>query len=50
MKSIAVFCGSSEGASSDYREGAVRLGHELARRRITLIYGGANVGRSPITV
>ena len=44
MKSIAVFCGSSEGASSDYREGAIRLGHELARRRITLIYGGANVG------
>ncbi|RJX39952.1 TIGR00730 family Rossman fold protein [Paenibacillus pinisoli] len=44
MKSIAVFCGSSEGASSIYKESAVRLGHALAERQITLIYGGANVG------
>lgn len=44
MKSIAVFCGSGEGASPAYREGAVRLGHELAKRRIALIYGGANAG------
>ncbi|MCY9659964.1 TIGR00730 family Rossman fold protein [Paenibacillus chondroitinus] len=44
MKSIAVFCGSSEGSSSIYKENAVKLGHELAKRGITLIYGGANVG------
>lgn len=44
MKSIAVFCGSSAGASSIYKESAVKLGHVLAKRRITLIYGGANVG------
>jgi len=44
MKSIAVFCGSSEGASSIYKESAVKLGHALAERQITLIYGGANVG------
>ena len=44
MKSIAVFCGSSEGASAIYKESAVELGHVLAQRRITLIYGGANVG------
>ncbi|MCI3921130.1 TIGR00730 family Rossman fold protein [Paenibacillus sp. TRM 82003] len=44
MKSIAVYCGSSEGASSVYKESATRLGQELARRQITLIYGGANVG------
>ncbi|RJE88318.1 TIGR00730 family Rossman fold protein [Paenibacillus sp. 1011MAR3C5] len=44
MKSIAVFCGSSEGASSIYKESAVKLGHVLAEHQITLIYGGANVG------
>ena len=44
MKSIAVFCGSSEGASTIYKESAVELGHVLAKREITLIYGGANVG------
>lgn len=44
MKSIAVFCGSSEGASPIYKESAVKLGHVLAEQQITLIYGGANVG------
>ncbi|WP_438433946.1 TIGR00730 family Rossman fold protein [Gorillibacterium sp. sgz500922] len=44
MNSIAVFCGSSEGASSIYKEAAITLGQELVQRQITLIYGGANVG------
>lgn len=44
MNSIAVFCGSSIGASDGYREGAIQLGKELAKRQITLIYGGASVG------
>lgn len=44
VKSIAVFCGSSAGTSSVYRESAVKLGHELARRRIALVYGGAGIG------
>ena len=44
MKSIAIFCGSSDGASSIYRESAQAFGHELAERNITLIYGGASVG------
>lgn len=44
MNSIAVFCGSSIGASDAYREGAIQLGKELAKRQITLIYGGASVG------
>ena len=44
MKRIAVFCGSSNGASKIYREGAVLLGEELANRDITLVYGGASVG------
>ncbi|MCY9592259.1 TIGR00730 family Rossman fold protein [Paenibacillus chitinolyticus] len=44
MKRIAVFCGSSNGASEVYREGAVRLGRELAERGLALVYGGASVG------
>jgi Predicted Rossmann fold nucleotide-binding protein len=44
MKAIAVSCGSGEGAFPVYREGAARLGRELARRGIALIYGGADVG------
>lgn len=44
MKSICVFCGSSMGTKQAYRKGAVRLGEELLKRKVTLIYGGANVG------
>jgi uncharacterized protein (TIGR00730 family) len=44
MKSIAVFCGSNDGASPVYKENAILLGKELAARNITLIYGGATVG------
>lgn len=44
MKRIAVFCGSSSGASSSYTEGAIQLGKELVKRGITLVYGGASVG------
>ncbi|MDO3410161.1 TIGR00730 family Rossman fold protein [Saccharibacillus sp. CPCC 101409] len=42
--SIAVFCGSREGASPAYAEGARALGHELAKRGIALVYGGSRVG------
>ena len=44
MKSIAVFCGSSNGASEAYIDGAREFGKELAKRNIALIYGGASVG------
>jgi len=44
MKRLAVFCGSSNGASDVYIEGAKKLGKELAKRNIALVYGGANVG------
>lgn len=44
MKKIAVFCGSSMGASEAYASGARELGKELARRGLSLVYGGANVG------
>ena len=44
MKSLAVYCGSSLGASEVYQSGAVQLGKELARRNITLVYGGSSLG------
>ena len=44
MKRIAVFCGSSNGASDLYIQGAKNLGKELAKRNISLVYGGASVG------
>jgi len=42
--SICVFCGSSEGASPLFGEAAAEIGRLIARRGITLIYGGGNVG------
>ncbi|WP_216214198.1 LOG family protein [Amycolatopsis aidingensis] len=44
MKSICVFCGSSDGRGQEYTEQAAALGGMLARRGITLVYGGASVG------
>jgi len=44
MRNIAVFCGSSNGKSSIYLEEAAKLGEELAKRKIGLVYGGASVG------
>ncbi|WPB57148.1 TIGR00730 family Rossman fold protein [Xylophilus sp. GOD-11R] len=44
MKSIAVFSGSNVGHSPVYREAAATLGSEIARRGITLVYGGTHMG------
>ncbi|WP_172256081.1 TIGR00730 family Rossman fold protein [Saccharibacillus deserti] len=42
--SIAVFCGSREGASPAYMDSARALGREMARREIKLVYGGSRMG------
>lgn len=44
MKSIVVFCGSSAGRQPVYMETALALGAAIAKRGLTLVYGGANVG------
>jgi uncharacterized protein (TIGR00730 family) len=44
MKSICVFCGSSTGINPMYRQGAVAMGRAIARRGLTLVYGGGAVG------
>jgi uncharacterized protein (TIGR00730 family) len=43
-KRICVFCGSSPGANSQYRDAAEELGSELVARNWGLVYGGSKVG------
>jgi uncharacterized protein (TIGR00730 family) len=44
MKSIAVFCGSSEGNDEKIISDAYSLGEILAHRNIALVYGAAKIG------
>jgi len=44
MKSICVFCGSSDTVHADYIAGARFMGRTLAERGIRLIYGGGKTG------
>lgn len=41
---IAVYCGSVEGRSSSYQEGAAAFGSWMASQGHTLVYGGAQGG------
>ncbi|HEX9016874.1 MAG TPA: TIGR00730 family Rossman fold protein [Chloroflexota bacterium] len=44
MNGVCVFCGSSPGANHAYLEAATEVGGLLARRGLTLVYGGGRVG------
>ena len=44
ISSLCVYCGSRFGLEQDSRDSAVLLGQEIARRGITLVYGGGHVG------
>ena len=44
IKGVCVFCGSSPGRGPVYMRAAEDLGSEIARRGMTLVYGGASVG------
>ncbi len=44
MKSICVFCGSSDSVHSDYLSAAWSMGRVLAERGFSLIYGGGKTG------
>ncbi|MNC23022.1 LOG family protein YvdD [compost metagenome] len=44
VRSVCVFCGASIGANPAYREAAIALGQAIARRGLTLVYGGGAVG------
>ena len=44
MKSICVYCGSSDSVSPDYLAAARQMGQVLAERGLRLIYGGGKTG------
>ncbi|KAF7074150.1 hypothetical protein CFC21_079060 [Triticum aestivum] len=44
FRRVCVFCGSSSGKRSSYRDAAVELGKELVARRMDLVYGGGSLG------
>ncbi|MCK0147740.1 TIGR00730 family Rossman fold protein [Arenibacter sp. F26102] len=44
MKSVVVFCGSSEGNDPEIVECAYELGARLANEGMTLVYGAAKIG------
>ncbi len=44
MKSLCVFCGANAGARPVFADTARRMGEALARRGITLVFGGGRVG------
>ena len=44
MRAICLYTGSSPGTDPAYREAAEALASELAKRGVTLVYGGGHVG------
>ena len=44
MKSICVYCGSSDAVSPDYLAAARQMGRVLTERGLRLIYGGGKTG------
>ena len=44
MKKIVVFCGSSIGFNTIYKEAAIELGNYFTNNNIGLVYGGGKIG------
>jgi len=44
IKRVCVYCASSRTCDAAYHDAAARLGRELARNKVTLVYGGGSVG------
>jgi uncharacterized protein (TIGR00730 family) len=44
LEAVCVYCGSSNDGPPEHREAAERLGRQLAREGIALVYGGGRVG------
>ncbi|MDY0244979.1 MAG: TIGR00730 family Rossman fold protein [Sphaerochaeta sp.] len=44
LQTLAVFCGSSTGSNPRLAEGAEELGAAMAKKRLSLVYGGGNRG------
>src|SRR5712671_1188685 len=44
IQRLCVFCGSSSGTRPAYAEAAAQLGRDLAKSKISLVFGGGRVG------
>lgn len=44
MKSLCVYCGSRPGNDPAFREAAIQVGQEAARRNCRIVYGGGKLG------
>jgi len=44
MKKVVVFCGSSVGFNTVYKEAAIELGTYFANNNIAMVYGGGKIG------
>lgn len=44
LQTLAVFCGSSTGTNPSMAEGAEELGAAMAKKHLSLVYGGGNRG------
>ncbi len=44
LRSVCVYCGSSETTKPEYLDLASRLGAALAQRKLRMVYGGGSVG------
>lgn len=44
MKSLCVYCGSRQGKDPVFKEAAIALGEEAARRECRIVYGGGKLG------
>ena len=44
LETICVYCGSSSGLQPEYMEAAKSLGEIIAIRRLSLVYGGSDIG------
>lgn len=44
IKKIVVFCGSSLGFNSTYKDAAIELGNYFVNKNIELVYGGGKIG------
>lgn len=44
IQNLAIFCGSSKGNNNKYSEAAIEVGKFIANQKMSLIYGGGNIG------
>ena len=49
MKSICVYAGSASGNKPEFTEKAIELGHAIADKNFSMVYGGGSNGLMGVT-